>query len=41
MKITITALTMGGKAIFKSVANNKSNEILYNFAKVISIFKKS
>jgi len=37
----IAALTIGGKAIFKSIAINKSNEILYNFAKVISIFKKS
>ena len=37
----IAALTIGGKAIFKSVAINKSNEILYNFAKLISIFKKS
>lgn len=36
----IAALTIGGKAIFKSVAINKSNEILYQFAKVISILKK-
>ena len=37
---TIAALTIGGKAVFKGVAINKSNEILYNFAKVVSIFKK-
>jgi len=36
----IAALTIGGKAIFKSVAINQSNEILYNFAKFVSIFKK-
>lgn len=36
----IAALTIGGKAIFKGVAINKSNEILYSFAKFISIFKK-
>ncbi len=36
----IAALTIGGKAIFKSVAINQSNEILYGFAKFISIFKK-
>ena len=36
----IAALTIGGKAIFKSVAINKSNEILYSFAKIISLFKK-
>lgn len=36
----IAGLTIGGKAIFKSIAINKSNSILYHFAKVISIFKK-
>lgn len=36
----IAALTIGGKAIFKGIAINKSNEILYHFAKFISIFKK-
>ena len=36
----IAAATIGGKAMFKGIAINKSNEILYNFAKVISIFKK-
>ena len=36
----IAALTIGGKAVFKSIAINSSNEILYNFAKFISIFKK-
>lgn len=34
----IAALTIGGKAIGKSIAMNKSNEILYNFAKILSIF---
>ncbi|MBQ1550620.1 MAG: hypothetical protein IIZ67_00830 [Bacilli bacterium] len=34
----IAALTIGGKAIGKSFAVNNSNEILYNFAKVISYF---
>lgn len=36
----IAAMTIGGKAIFKGIAISKSNEILYHFAKVISIFKK-
>ena len=36
----IAALTIGGKAIFKSIAINQSNEILYGFAKFVSIFKK-
>ncbi|MEG2322508.1 MAG: hypothetical protein RSB71_03405 [Bacilli bacterium] len=36
----IASLTIGGKAIFKSVAINKSNEILYEFAKIINMFKK-
>lgn len=35
-----SALTIGGKAIEKSVAINKSDKILYNFAKVLSIFSK-
>ncbi len=34
----IASLTIGGKAMGKSVAVNKSNIILYGFAKVISIF---
>lgn len=34
----IAALTIGGKAIGKGFAVNNSNEILYNFAKVISYF---
>lgn len=37
---TIAALTIGGKAIGKSFAINKSNIILYEFAKFISIFYK-
>jgi len=36
----IAALTIGGKAVFKGIAINSSNEILYSFAKVVSIFKK-
>lgn len=36
----VAAFTIGGKAVFKSIAINKSNEILYSFAKIISIFKK-
>lgn len=36
----IASLTIGGKAIFKSIAINKSNEILYNFAKFLDLFIK-
>ncbi len=36
----IAALTIGGKAIGKSFAMNKSDIILYEFAKVVSIFYK-
>lgn len=36
----VSSLTIGGKAIGKSYAINKSNIILYEFAKFISIFKK-
>lgn len=36
----IAALTIGGKAMGKSFAMNKSNLILYRFAKVISYFYK-
>lgn len=40
--LTVTALvaslTIGGKAIGKSVAIKKSNNILYTFAKMISLF---
>lgn len=36
----ISSLTIGGKALGKSLAINKSNIILYEFAKVISIFYK-
>lgn len=36
----IAALTIGGKAIGKSYAINKSNVILYRFAKFVSYFKK-
>lgn len=36
----ISALTIGGKAVEKSYAINKSNEILYNASKVLSIFIK-
>lgn len=34
----VSALTIGGKALGKSVAINKSNYILYEFSKVISNF---
>lgn len=34
----IASFTIGGKACGKSIAINKANEILYDFAKVISIF---
>lgn len=34
----ISALTIGGKALFKSYAINKSNIILYNFCRFICIF---
>ena len=36
----ISGLTVGGKALVKSYAINNSNEILYNFAKIINILKK-
>lgn len=35
---TIAALTIGGKALGKSYAINKSNFILYEFSKVVSYF---
>ncbi len=34
----VAAITIGGKAFEKSFAINKGNEILYRFAKIISIF---
>jgi len=37
----IASLTIGGKAICKSIAMKKSNEIVYLTAKVISIFEKN
>ena len=36
----ISSLTIGGKALGKSFAINKSNIILYEFAKIVSIFYK-
>ncbi len=36
----VASLTIGGKAIGKSLAMNKSDIILYEFAKVVSIFYK-
>ena len=36
----IASLTIGGKAVFKSVAMKNSNQIVYITAKVISIFEK-
>jgi hypothetical protein len=35
----ITALTIGGKAIGKTIAVNKSNEITFKVAKILSKFK--
>ena len=37
---TIAALTIGGKAIGKSLAINKSTIIIYEFSKVLNIFYK-
>ena len=36
----VAALTIGGKALGKSFAINKSNVILYNFSKIVSFFYK-
>lgn len=36
----ISSLTIGGKAIEKAIAMNKSNEILYKFSYFISLFVK-
>ena len=36
----LSSLTIGGKALGKSFAINKSNIILYEFAKIVSIFYK-
>lgn len=36
----ISALTIGGKAIEKGIAMKKSNNILFSFAKILSIFVK-
>lgn len=36
----IAALTIGGKAMGKGLAVNKSNEILYEFSKIVSYFYK-
>ncbi len=35
----ISALTVGGKAIFKTIATKKADTIVYNVGKIISIFK--
>ena len=37
----ISSLTIGGKALGKSFAINKSNIILYEFSKIVNIFYKS
>lgn len=37
----IAALTIGGKSLEKSLAINNGNKILYEFAKILSIFSKS
>jgi CBS domain containing-hemolysin-like protein len=36
----ISSLTIGGKALEKGIAMKKSNKILFNFAKILSIFSK-
>ena len=36
----IAALTIGGKALGKGFAMSKSNNILFTFAKIISVFRK-
>ena len=36
----VAALTIGGKALGKGIAINKSNVILYNFSRVVSLFYK-
>lgn len=36
----IAALTIGGKAVEKAIAINNGNKILYEFAKILSIFGK-
>ena len=36
----ISAFTIGGKAMFKSIAMKKANDILYKFAYIISFFIK-
>ena len=36
----ISALTIGGKALVKGIAIKKSNNILFNFAKILSIFRR-
>ena len=38
---TISSLTIGGKAIGKTLAINKGNIILYEFAKIVSYFYKN
>lgn len=37
----IAALTISGKAIEKTIAINNGNKILYEFAKILSIFSKN
>lgn len=41
MTAVLASITIGGKAMGKSYAVNKSNLILYNFASFLSIFYKS
>ena len=40
MTSIISTITIGGKAIGKTIAINKSDKILYSFVKVLSIFYK-
>ena len=37
---SISCLTIGGKALEKGYAMKKSNNILFAFAKILSIFSK-
>lgn len=37
----ISSLTIGGKALFKSYAIKKSNNILFKFSRILSVFDKN
>ena len=40
MSAIVASLTVGGKAIFKSIAIKNSDKIIFNVGKFVSIFKK-